>query len=143
MSRLMLTTLTLGLLFVGTVGMVGCKSDEKVSAVPPAKTADPIAVAPDAGGLYTPPTTATTPIATGGAGSNTGAVVPTHTIGGQGPVVIPSGPAGGAYTVQRGDTLWSIASRHYGSGKRWRDIVNANPGLVPERMAVGQSLRMP
>lgn len=142
MSRFVITSLALG--FVA-FGMIGCKgSSEKVSAVPPAKTSDPIAVAPDGGGLYTPPTAATGSTVSG-AGSNTTAAVPTHTIGGTGS--IPAGPAtpiaGGSYTVQRGDTLWSIATRHYGSGKRWRDIVGANPGLVPEQMAVGQAIRLP
>ena len=40
-------------------------------------------------------------------------------------------PVGGsAYVVQRGDTLWSIAQRAYGSGARWTAIRDANPGRV-------------
>lgn len=56
------------------------------------------------------------------------------------PVSVPSG---GTYTVQRGDTLWSIALRVYGDGQRWKDIVAANPGMVPEKLRVGQTINLP
>jgi nucleoid-associated protein YgaU len=45
--------------------------------------------------------------------------------------------------VRRGDTLWSIAQRTYGDGKRWRDIAAANPGIEPTRLKVGQTLVLP
>jgi len=32
----------------------------------------------------------------------------------------------GRYVVDKGDTLWSIAARHYGDGSRYRIIVRAN-----------------
>ncbi|MFA9479193.1 LysM peptidoglycan-binding domain-containing protein [Phycisphaerales bacterium AB-hyl4] len=52
--------------------------------------------------------------------------------------------AGGTrYTIQRGDTLWSIANDHYGDGQRWREIVDANPNLNTERMPVGEEIRLP
>jgi nucleoid-associated protein YgaU len=55
----------------------------------------------------------------------------------------PTTIAGRTYVVQRGDTLWSIAARQYGSGSRWRDIAAAN-GIVDERkIAVGQTLVLP
>jgi hypothetical protein len=41
----------------------------------------------------------------------------------------------GNYTVRPGDSLWSIASAHLGSGERWPEIVAANRGR-----AVGESL---
>jgi len=47
------------------------------------------------------------------------------------------------YTIQRGDTLWSIAQRIYGNGKRWRDIVKANEGLDPTKLRVGQKVILP
>ena len=31
-------------------------------------------------------------------------------------------------TVERGDTLWSIAERHLGAGERWREIAELNRG---------------
>jgi len=52
-------------------------------------------------------------------------------------------PSGSAITVSRGDTLWSLASRHYGNGQRWRDIAAAN-GINNERqLRVGQRLVIP
>ncbi|MEK7521185.1 MAG: LysM peptidoglycan-binding domain-containing protein [Patescibacteria group bacterium] len=51
--------------------------------------------------------------------------------------------AGGTYKVQKGDTLWSIAERSYGSGYNWTDIATenklANPGAIEE----GQELFLP
>jgi len=47
------------------------------------------------------------------------------------------------YEVRRGDTLWSIAKRVYGDGKRWRDIASANGISNPRRLRVGQSLVIP
>lgn len=47
------------------------------------------------------------------------------------------------YTIRRMDTLWSIAVRTYGDGKRWRDIVAANEGLDPTKLRVGQRIILP
>jgi 5'-nucleotidase/UDP-sugar diphosphatase len=47
------------------------------------------------------------------------------------------------YVVQKGDTLWRIAAKVYGNGQRYRDILAANPGLVPTRMPVGSKLLIP
>jgi 5'-nucleotidase/UDP-sugar diphosphatase len=53
-------------------------------------------------------------------------------------------PAGGrTYVVQNRDTLWSIAARHYGDGKRWRDIAAANGISNERRLMVGQTLVLP
>ncbi|HET6205058.1 MAG TPA: LysM domain-containing protein [Planctomycetota bacterium] len=35
-----------------------------------------------------------------------------------------------AYSVKGGDTLWSLATRLLGDGKRWREIVDKNPALL-------------
>ena len=61
------------------------------------------------------------------------------------PVVTPvaPAPAQATYTIQKNDSLWKIAERHYGSGQRWPDIVAANPGLEPTKMPVGKTIVLP
>jgi 5'-nucleotidase len=54
-----------------------------------------------------------------------------------------SAASGNTYTVKRGDTLWKIASSHYGDGKKWREIADANPGLTPSALRVGQTISLP
>jgi len=52
-------------------------------------------------------------------------------------------PAQSTYTIQKNDSLWKIAERHYGSGQRWVDIAAANPGLEPTKMPVGKTIVLP
>ena len=47
------------------------------------------------------------------------------------------------YTVRRNDTLMSIARRLLDDGKRWREIVELNGRLDPERILPGTRLRIP
>jgi nucleoid-associated protein YgaU len=49
----------------------------------------------------------------------------------------------GTYTVKAGDTLASIAESQLGSSKSWQKIVEANPGLDPRKMRIGQKLVIP
>ncbi len=55
----------------------------------------------------------------------------------------PSAAMGNTYTVKKGDTLWKIASTHYGDGKKWHEIAEANPGLTPSDLRVGQTITLP
>ncbi len=55
--------------------------------------------------------------------------------------VRPTGPA--RHVVAQGETLYAIALRHLGDGNRWRDLIDANPGLSAEALAVGQVIRVP
>lgn len=32
------------------------------------------------------------------------------------------------YTIQKGDTLWDLAEKHYGSGFEYHKIIEKNPG---------------
>lgn len=45
------------------------------------------------------------------------------------------------YTVKAGDSLWSIAERHYGSGLRWQEIYNKN-NLKSTTILIGQKLKL-
>jgi nucleoid-associated protein YgaU len=58
-------------------------------------------------------------------------------------VATPSAAGGGKYTVQKGDTLWKIATSQYGDGKQWQRITAANPGLSPETLKAGQTITIP
>lgn len=50
---------------------------------------------------------------------------------------------GGTHTVAKGETLGDISAAHYGTTKHWRKIVEANPGLDPARLKIGQVLQLP
>ena len=111
--------------------IVGCQNKKNQTA--DAGVLDVSAPANSAPSAYTPPapqpiaaqpvTYDTMPNATGGTGAN--------------------GGAGGAYTVKKGDTLYSIARTRYGDGKQWQKIASANPGLRPETLKVGQTITVP
>lgn len=50
------------------------------------------------------------------------------------------------YTVKRGDNLWKIAKRYYGSGSKWPKIYNANKKVIgknPNLIYPGQKLVIP
>ncbi len=49
------------------------------------------------------------------------------------------------HTVRKKDTLWSIAEQYYGTGKRWREILQANPKLDPDprKLPAGVKIRIP
>jgi len=51
----------------------------------------------------------------------------------------------GSYTVQSGDTLWSIAQAAYGNGSKYQEIFEANKDLLghPDRIIPGQKLLLP
>lgn len=47
-----------------------------------------------------------------------------------------------AYTVEKGDSLWTIAKKLLGSGARYREIVKLN-GLKTTVLRIGQKLKVP
>jgi len=53
--------------------------------------------------------------------------------------------AGGAYTVQSGDSLSKIAKRFYGDAKLYPKIFEANRDQLsdPDKIRVGQTLKLP
>ncbi len=49
------------------------------------------------------------------------------------------------HTVKKGDTLWAIASKHYGNGSKYNAIFEANTPMLshPDKIYPGQVLRIP
>lgn len=56
---------------------------------------------------------------------------------------VKASAGGKTYTVQKGDTLWKIAAKHYGSGQKWQDIARANPSIDPNKLKAGQQIVLP
>ncbi|MDR0883377.1 MAG: LysM peptidoglycan-binding domain-containing protein [Oscillospiraceae bacterium] len=54
-------------------------------------------------------------------------------------------PSASAYTVKKGDCLWTIAQRFLGSGARWKEIYQLNTGQIKKASLIypGQVLRLP
>lgn len=54
-------------------------------------------------------------------------------------------PGSGEYIVASGDSLWSIAQKTLGSGRRWNLIYEANRDTIqdPNKIFVGQKLKIP
>ena len=48
-----------------------------------------------------------------------------------------------SYTIVGGDSLRSIAARHYGSARHWHRIAKANPRLNPLRLRIGRVIKLP
>lgn len=49
------------------------------------------------------------------------------------------------YTVQKGDTLYSLAKRYYGDGKLWTKIADANKDKIrdAQTLTIGSVLTIP
>lgn len=57
----------------------------------------------------------------------------------------PVKDGGGARThkVAKGDSLWKLSEKYYGTGLKWETILNANPGINPKKLIVGKELIIP
>lgn len=128
MSRM----LTTSILISSMIALGGCskfyKKDAMADASAPApviETASPepwVAPAPEP--ITTEPPTVTV-------GTNDGATATIEQVSAK------------SYTIQRGDTLWGISKRFYGTGQKWKDITSANPGLSATRLRIGQTIQLP
>jgi hypothetical protein len=67
------------------------------------------------------------------------AVTPTPEI----PAAAPARPEAQRVTVRRGDSLWSLALRHCGSGAAWPGLAAANRLAAPWTLQPGQRLVLP
>lgn len=49
------------------------------------------------------------------------------------------------YVIEKGDTLWAIASKYYGSGAKYTMIVDANKEVIKDadKIFPGQKIRIP
>ncbi len=45
-------------------------------------------------------------------------------------LTLPKAEIGRTYTVVKGDTLWDISKKFYGTGFKWTKISDANPGKI-------------
>ena len=59
--------------------------------------------------------------------------------------IVQKAPPAQSYVVQEGDTLWKIAARQLGEGRRYKEIAAMNPGLLNDEntLAVGTQLIIP
>lgn len=119
------------------VALVGCKSEtEPVSQVPPPNYAaepeplPPVSISPGSPSLDSPAFNKPTVGPLGGPGTYE-------------PEPLPPQPVSRTYTITKGDTLWSIATREYGDGQKWKAIAQANPSVDPRKLAVGQQITLP
>ncbi len=55
----------------------------------------------------------------------------------------PEAAGGRVHVVEEGETLGDISKQYYGTTRRWKDIVKANPGLDPDNVPVGAKLTIP
>jgi 5'-nucleotidase/UDP-sugar diphosphatase len=51
--------------------------------------------------------------------------------------------SGSTYTIQKGDTLYKIARAKYGNPTAVKKIIEANPGMDPNKIKVGQKINLP
>lgn len=87
-----------------------------------------------------------------GVTSNTATVAENVTVTGTG-TVQPTGKVeekktvvstgGTEYVVLKGDSLWKIAQKNYGSGYNWVDIAKENKLKNPSKLRIGMKLIMP
>ena len=49
----------------------------------------------------------------------------------------------GGYEIKKGDNLYSISKNELGSSKRVAEIMDLNPGLNPQKLRVGDKIKLP
>jgi len=47
-----------------------------------------------------------------------------------------------SHTVQKGETLWGIATRYYGDGTKWKELADRNGVADPRQLPIGKVLSL-
>jgi 5'-nucleotidase/UDP-sugar diphosphatase len=123
-----LVKLAIGLMTVALLSVVGCQSTSGSKPVSDASTMDLTAPPPQSPTAYAPPVDSPTPDVT---------ATPST------PAMSAMTSSGNTYEIKPGDTLWKIAATHYGDGRKWKQIADANPGLEPSKLKIGQTITLP
>lgn len=55
----------------------------------------------------------------------------------------PAPPKARYYTMKKGDTLWELAVKYYGTGTKWKVIADANKIRNVRTIPIGKKLRIP
>ena len=66
-----------------------------------------------------------------------------ETIGSPAPIPVPPRAQPRTHVVVKGDTMWSLAEKYLGSGRRWQEIADANPGVDINKLSIGTKLTIP
>jgi 5'-nucleotidase/UDP-sugar diphosphatase len=120
--------LAIGLMSVALLGVVGCQSTNSAKPTADASTMDLSAPSPQSPTAYAPPVDSPTPDVTATPAT---------------PAMSTMTASGNTYEIKPGDTLWKIAATHYGDGRKWKQIADANPGLEPSKLRIGQTITLP
>ena len=125
-------------------------ANQQPEVVQPTPTTQPLPPLPSAGnGL--PPLPTTQPLQFGSE-STTPGLPPDPSTFGAGTLPLPVHPApvalvppapiatGTQHTIASGDNFWNISKKY---GVKHRDIVAANPTVIPTRMKIGQKINIP
>ena len=49
----------------------------------------------------------------------------------------------GTYTVKKGDTMWDLAKYYTNDPMKYKELMQANPNVNPNRMSIGSTLNLP
>jgi len=125
------------LVAVLALGVIGCEQKREEAELPQIDPAELEASAPPPEPM--PARTATYDTATPAVEVETPTTPPPTT------TAKPSTGTPQTYTMQRGDTLYSLARRFYGDGKLWTRIADANKNKIRDvtDIAVGTVLTIP